>query len=72
MAEATEATTAAEHVHKWQPNGLVRQNAVLHSPVSRLDDTLYTKVYSTMVCECGKARNVHVANENQRRRGASR
>lgn len=62
----------SEHVHKWQANGLTRVQAETCSPVSRLDDTLYTKVLSVMVCECGKVKTVHVSNENIRRRGARR
>lgn len=60
------------HVHKWQPNGQLRVKAETRSPCSRLDDVLYTKVYSSMVCECGKVKNVHVANEDTRRRGDRR
>jgi hypothetical protein len=58
------------HVHKWQANGQLHIRGEAPSPVSQLDDTLYTKVYSSMVCECGMTKNVHIANEDVRRRGA--
>jgi len=58
-----------KHKHKWQPNGLVRTDGCNPSPVSRWDDTLYIKVHSILVCECGEHKSKHVANENIRRRG---
>lgn len=61
--------STVEHEHKWQPNGLVRTNGCNPSPCSRLDDVIYTKVHSILVCECGAHSSKHVANENVRRRG---
>jgi hypothetical protein len=60
------------HEHKWQPNGQVREHAEASDPVSHLYDTLYTKVFSVMVCECGATKRVHVANENVRERRMDR
>ena len=54
------------HEHRYQPNGLVREQAVSYSPVSALDHVYYEKVYSVGLCECGAVSKKHVANENQR------
>ncbi len=64
-----QSVASPEHVHRWQPNGLVRERRESCSPCSRLDDVLYDAVFSITVCECGATRKKHVANENSRRRG---
>lgn len=64
-----QSNVAVGHEHNWQPNGLVRTNGCNPSPCSRLDDMLYVKVSSILVCECGEHKAKHVANENIRRRG---
>ena len=61
-----------DHEHKWQSSGLVREPREQLSPCSRFDDQLWTHVSQVQMCECGKVRKIHVANENIRRRGDRR
>lgn len=69
MNNSEQSTLPAEHVHQWHANGLMRENRVLSSPCSELDDWLYTSVLSVQVCSCGEVRRVKVGEENGRRRG---
>lgn len=55
-----------DHVHSWQPNGIVRVKSLSASPVSHAGCVVYDKAYSVTVCTCGDTKTTYVANENDR------
>jgi hypothetical protein len=68
-AKVTQDSAATdEHVHEWQPNGVVEVDKEQKSPVSYWDDYLWTQVYSVAVCRCGVTKRTAVGTKNGRPR----
>jgi hypothetical protein len=60
--------TEEEHIHEWQPNGLVDVDCVQKSPVSYWEDYLYTATYSVGLCKCGVTKRTRVGTKKGRSR----
>ncbi len=41
------------HVHAWQPVGIVAEEEIGNSPVSRMDDLVRTNQIAVQSCSCG-------------------
>jgi hypothetical protein len=56
---------AEQHVHVWEPVGIVEHETVVYSPVSALDHAVVTQKLAVRSCSCGAVRRTEVGRKTR-------
>lgn len=59
------AAIAPEHVHEWEPVGVVDHETIFYSPVSAMDHTVVTQKLAVRSCKCGAVRRTEVGRKER-------
>ena len=58
--------TKTAHTHAWQPAGIITEDDILYSPVSRFDHVKVTYKIAVRSCKCGAIRRTVVGQTSRR------
>jgi hypothetical protein len=64
-AQVDDIPVAEQHVHVWEPVGIVEHETVVYSPVSAMDHAVVTQKLAVRSCSCGALRRTEVGRKKR-------